>query len=150
MSSYSSKESLCQICPKTGIFISTQQNSINWKSRTRTFRPKIWIPLRFSLPLFWAKMNQFVSKGEKRILFFFLSKQRRDKSFESKCLKKLILDFQKGSLFLTCVSILSWGPHSTLNSVLALHPAAPGLILGVHKKFSSLDVADIYWRHFPP
>ena len=32
---------------------------------------------------------------------------------------------------------------STMDSVLALHPAAPGLILGVPKNFS-LDVAEIY------
>ena len=35
------------------------------------------------------------------------------------------------------------GPHSTMDSVLASHPAAPGSILGVPKKFS-LDVAEIY------
>ena len=33
------------------------------------------------------------------------------------------------------------GPHSTMDRVLASHPAAP--ILGVPKKFS-LDVAEIY------
>ena len=36
------------------------------------------------------------------------------------------------------------GAHSTMDGVLALHPAAPGLILGVPKKFSSIDVAEIY------
>ena len=35
------------------------------------------------------------------------------------------------------------GPHSTINSLLALHPAAPCLILGFPNNFS-LDVAEIY------
>ena len=38
------------------------------------------------------------------------------------------------------------GRHCTMESVLALHPAALGLILSVTNKFS-LDVAKIYWRH---
>ena len=39
------------------------------------------------------------------------------------------------------------GAHSTMDSVLALHPAAPGLILGVPEDFPmeiSFDVAEIY------
>ena len=36
------------------------------------------------------------------------------------------------------------GPHGTIDSVLASHPAAPGSILGVPKKISSFDVAEIY------
>ena len=42
------------------------------------------------------------------------------------------------------------GPHSTVNSILASRPAAPGLILGVPKIFSEiisrkiLDVIEIY------
>ena len=42
------------------------------------------------------------------------------------------------------------GPHSTMDSVLALHPAAPGSILGVPKDFPmeiSFDVAEIYRQH---
>ena len=35
------------------------------------------------------------------------------------------------------------GAHSTMDSILASHPVAPSLILGVPKKFS-LDVAEIY------
>ena len=38
---------------------------------------------------------------------------------------------------------LSTEPHSTLESFLALHPAALGSILGVPKNFS-FDVAEIY------
>ena len=34
-------------------------------------------------------------------------------------------------------------PHSTMYSVLALHPVVPGLTLGVPKNFS-LNVAEIY------
>ena len=29
----------------------------------------------------------------------------------------------------------SWGPHSTMDSVLASHPAAPGLILSIGMRF---------------
>ena len=36
------------------------------------------------------------------------------------------------------------GPHGTIDSVLASHPAAPGSFLGVPKIFSSLDIAEIY------
>ena len=43
------------------------------------------------------------------------------------------------------------GPHSTVDSILASHPAAPGSILGVPKIFSEiislgkiLDVVEIY------
>ena len=41
------------------------------------------------------------------------------------------------------------GPHSTMDCVLASHPAAPGLILGVTKylflmEISSLDVGEIH------
>ena len=36
------------------------------------------------------------------------------------------------------------GPHITVDSILASHPAAPGLILGVPKIFSDLDVVEIY------
>ena len=36
------------------------------------------------------------------------------------------------------------GPHSTMDSKLASHPAAPGSIRGVPKIFSDLDVAEIY------
>ena len=35
------------------------------------------------------------------------------------------------------------GGYSTMDSVLATHPAAPGLILSIPKNFS-LDVAEIY------
>ena len=35
------------------------------------------------------------------------------------------------------------GPHRTMDSILASHPAAPGLILGISKNFF-LDVAEIY------
>ena len=38
------------------------------------------------------------------------------------------------------------GPHSTIGSALALHPVAPGSILGIPKNFS-LDVEEIYWQH---
>ena len=31
------------------------------------------------------------------------------------------------------------GPHSTLDSLLALHPAAPGSILGLPKKITLLE-----------
>ena len=37
-----------------------------------------------------------------------------------------------------------WGPHITMDCVLASHPAAPGLILRVPKNVS-WDVAEIYW-----
>ena len=37
-------------------------------------------------------------------------------------------------------------PLSTKDSILALLPAAPGMILGVPKNFS-LDIAEIYWQH---
>ena len=33
--------------------------------------------------------------------------------------------------------------HSTMDSILTLHPVAPGSILGARKKFS-LDAAEIY------
>ena len=33
-----------------------------------------------------------------------------------------------------------------MESILASHQAAPGLIPGIPKNFS-LDVAEIYWRH---
>ena len=36
------------------------------------------------------------------------------------------------------------GPHSTVDSILASHPAAPGSILSVPKIFSDLDVVEIY------
>ena len=39
------------------------------------------------------------------------------------------------------------GPHNTMDSVLPMHPAALGLILGIPKKYS-LDVSEIYWQHF--
>ena len=38
------------------------------------------------------------------------------------------------------------GPHCTMNSVLALQPAAPNFILGVPKNLY-LDVVEIYWLH---
>ena len=36
------------------------------------------------------------------------------------------------------------GPHSTVDSILASLPAAPGSILGIPKIFSDLDVVEIY------
>ena len=36
--------------------------------------------------------------------------------------------------------------NSTIDSVLAWHPAAPGLILSIPKKIY-LYAAEIYWRH---
>ena len=39
---------------------------------------------------------------------------------------------------------LGGGPNSTVDSILASHPAAPGLILGIPKIFSDLDVVEIY------
>ena len=43
-------------------------------------------------------------------------------------------------------SLTQWGegPDSRTDGTLALHPGARGLILSVPKKFSSLDVAEIY------
>ena len=38
------------------------------------------------------------------------------------------------------------GPHSTMDSVLASHPAAPGLILGIPKKFSLREFFSWYSR----
>ena len=38
------------------------------------------------------------------------------------------------------------GGTSTIDSILALHPAALGLNLSIPKNFS-LDVGEIYWRH---
>ena len=42
---------------------------------------------------------------------------------------------------LCCKGCSFWGLYSTLDSVLALYPAAPGLILGVPKNFS-LEVSE--------
>ena len=39
---------------------------------------------------------------------------------------------------------LGGGPHSTVDSILSSHPAAPGSILGVPKIFSDLDAVEIY------
>ena len=41
------------------------------------------------------------------------------------------------------VVVVVGGAHCTMDTILALHPAAPGSILGVPKKFP-LDVDEIY------
>ena len=47
------------------------------------------------------------------------------------------------------ISAAAGGPHSTVDSILASRPAAPGSILGVPKIFSDkiLDVLEIYRQH---
>ena len=60
----------------------------------------------------------------------FTERQRHSEAFLNKSKQKHVLDV--------------WGPHGTMESILASHPAAPGSILGVPKQFSSLDVAEIY------
>ena len=47
------------------------------------------------------------------------------------------------------ISAVAGGPHSTVDSILASRPAAPGSILGVPKIFSDkiLDVLEIYRQH---
>ena len=53
--------------------------------------------------------------------------------------------------FVHCISVsgikyrlsLGGGAHSTMDSLLASHPVAPGLILNIPKKYY-LDVAEIY------
>ena len=107
------------------------------------------ITKRAPIKKIWKKWRDLFSKiffEIKKIVTFdkngFGPKKNLMQTFDIFCEANFSSIFKKRFIEINTIGV----PQSTMDSILASHPVAPDLILGIPKKFS-LDVVEMYWRH---